>query len=882
MKKYTVFWLVCTMVMNAYGAQNTQKFLLYKQLNQQAAMMTGLIKRYQAIGSLTKAEQQEFVNTLYSFLIEEQSLQYAGEDTQNVDNVEKKYNVVYLGWSKIIITDSDLAQEIKDLHTVIVSADTTNSTLQSYAAHLYSKLMSLIMLYRSEFENAIRQALDNAGTFSISNKKALTNTFQQIYLNFHRSTVAAQTLVKGEYILSLQDPSNLTMQDHMVLQAIDDLVQESQLMVQAMLIDLTSAQIKANVLKDVQDSFALSHQNLIETYQAELYNNEQNLSSGWWKRVKDSGNALITEFSKQFELEMYKQVKLMVAKQIAQLGKQSVVYIAKDLTDHTKKTLSGMSETLKKVSWRKFEKATSAGQQLVAQSIRETVSVTVPAKPIRVSMDYSLMSADEKKFKAVRFKNHVLPALKKLDIKQPLNMAFCCSGGGVRAMIGTVGVLSAAAEHGILQATMYLAGLSGSTWAIAPWTYLHCIGKLGSDYSKSLDIFQQNLIQGLNPENMHRVPSSGMYMPSVLQQPFSQYFAYQLAVRVAYKQSIALVDLFGALVSNFAMDLVGNNKLNVCWSTMAPWLISSGAVPLPLCTAVYDAKKRSNAASSAVTNYAWVEMNPFEVSVEGAGKIPWKYFGSSFVKGKLSGTEGSICPEYPISYVLGVCASLFALHPDDLEDQNLPNPQFNVSGYDVIMPIGTWMRDIISESIGLNNTERRNKYLAATVSNFSQAVPGSAVVRQDNIALLDAGLACNIPLPVLLNKKDRNLDIIFIYDSHAGDVSTIKKASDYILQKQYNVPNLAGVSSKFLTSDALVVFNDPRTQQYKPSQPTFIYIPTMVDSSALPYVTFNFGYTAEQVNTLVDTVSKKFTDYVDDIKTVMKLVAQKRVVRTNS
>ena len=48
-------------------------------------------------------------------------------------------------------------------------------------------------------------------------------------------------------------------------------------------------------------------------------------------------------------------------------------------------------------------------------------------------------------------------------------VALCFSGGGNRALIGTVAFLNWFKKHGLIDAATYVAGLSGSTWCLVPW-----------------------------------------------------------------------------------------------------------------------------------------------------------------------------------------------------------------------------------------------------------------------------------------------------------------------------------------------------------------------------------------------------------------------------
>uniref|UniRef100_A0A8C9NXK4 PLA2c domain-containing protein n=1 Tax=Spermophilus dauricus TaxID=99837 RepID=A0A8C9NXK4_SPEDA len=65
---------------------------------------------------------------------------------------------------------------------------------------------------------------------------------------------------------------------------------------------------------------------------------------------------------------------------------------------------------------------------------------------------------------AVQKRGHqVLRALHGLCIQAPV-IAVLCSGGGLRAHIACLGVLSELRRHGLLDVVTYLAGVSGSTW----------------------------------------------------------------------------------------------------------------------------------------------------------------------------------------------------------------------------------------------------------------------------------------------------------------------------------------------------------------------------------------------------------------------------------
>src|SRR5207247_1896594 len=64
-------------------------------------------------------------------------------------------------------------------------------------------------------------------------------------------------------------------------------------------------------------------------------------------------------------------------------------------------------------------------------------------------------------------------------------IAISGSGGGYRSMIGLLGSLLGAQDFGLLDSSTYIAGLSGSSWMIAPWI----------SSTLSLEQYQAQLIQ---------------------------------------------------------------------------------------------------------------------------------------------------------------------------------------------------------------------------------------------------------------------------------------------------------------------------------------------------------------------------------------------------
>ncbi|OGB86078.1 hypothetical protein A3J41_03205 [candidate division TM6 bacterium RIFCSPHIGHO2_12_FULL_38_8] len=464
----------------------------------------------------------------------------------------------------------------------------------------------------------------------------------------------------------------------------------------------------------------------------------------------------------------------------------------------------------------------------------------------------------------------------EFGIAQPLCMAFCCSGGGNRAMIGTMGILQAAARAKILQASMYIAGLSGSTWVIAPWSYLYLNNKLNQDFEVSLQQMVQNWTTVLNNPNMI-LTTNGIYTPASLTGKQAHDFAYQLAVRLGFYEWVSAVDLYGAMVGNIVLDLAGPDKLKVTWSSIAKQL-QNADIPMPLCSAVFDTDFTVDSNAKGRTQYSWFEITPFQVGGTEIGYIPPQYLGSAFMHGKLDTSMGQLRPEYSLSFLLGVCGSAFSFNLDDLMDKTLPSVAVNVDSNEITLPIDTWVRQLLDESISTDARGERVDLLHARFANFSVDMSASVLKTEDDFGLFDAGIDFAFPLPVLVDRTERNVDLIFMYDSQPVDLSALKNMAKYYQRnKQIQVPDFSKVTTKALMAKAMTVFNDPRKPGYQVQQPTILYFPTRgIDISKSPYVTSNFKYTQAQIEKLMNATDDAFTSQLPEIKNIMQSVAKAR------
>jgi hypothetical protein len=129
-----------------------------------------------------------------------------------------------------------------------------------------------------------------------------------------------------------------------------------------------------------------------------------------------------------------------------------------------------------------------------------------------------------------------------------------------------------------------------------------------------------------------------------------------------------------------------------------------------------------------------------------------------------------------------------------------------------------------------------------------------------------------------LHRPERALDIIILYDSHDADIESLKRADEYMYRNKLNLPKLAIHADKNeYCKKSMTVMNDPREESYQSRLPTVLYFPTLgMDLSKSPYVTFNFKYTAQEIDDLVTATAQAFYDNFSAIKDIMQAIAIKK------
>jgi cytosolic phospholipase A2 len=417
----------------------------------------------------------------------------------------------------------------------------------------------------------------------------------------------------------------------------------------------------------------------------------------------------------------------------------------------------------------------------------------------------------------------------KLHDNEVPRIAFCCSGGGYRAMIATLGSFIGADSFGLLKSSIYMAGLSGSTWFIAPWTHS---GATLQDFKKQLiPIVQRDIFKvSLNYNQLLEV----------------------LLQKVAFGQPISLVDVYGAVLAYKLLAKGSGNPYDINLSSHIQ-RIAMGTWLYPIYTAVTELP------------YVWVEFTPYEIgSNDLGGYIPSWSFGRRFLQGKSQDRA----PSQSLGYLMGIWGSAFAANVKEIVHNFEQAIQYEQ------------LRGVLK--VGLDVTRLgKQRFSSAQVLNFTYGMLKLLRGQEEVLTLVDAGLSFNLPLPPLM-RKERAVDIIIVLDASSpiNKGEELQKAQTYLKAKGIKIPP---INYEAINSSIYSVFYDPEDT----SIPTIIYMPLVKNSNYSNFdplscskdycSTFNFSYTAAQFEELSGLTEFNMKESKDSIiKAIRRVVEAKR------
>ncbi|KAI8598510.1 acyl transferase/acyl hydrolase/lysophospholipase [Dissophora ornata] len=367
-------------------------------------------------------------------------------------------------------------------------------------------------------------------------------------------------------------------------------------------------------------------------------------------------------------------------------------------------------------------------------------------------------------------------------------IALAGSGGGYRAMISTLGYMTATKKAGLFDCTMYMAGVSGSCWLMAQYMTL---GQ--RSFSKTMEHFKHSL----------SIPF--VHYPSFLDTMLTNPGAAQLILegvvhKYSKKRNLTLVDAFGTVLASRLLihrdresdsgDWV--DPLDFKMSQQSRWT-NYGDQPLPIYTVVSHVlpgsmPERSQEGDIVVDDtvaqeeegaethyYQWFEMTPYEFgSEETSAWIPTWAFGRRFVGGKSI----EKIPETNLAILLGTFGSAFTATMADYYKE--VRPLLNKSMSD---SIDSYIKEYI---------DGMSQFHPISPSCFPNPIyklpnpepEAESFSRRKNIYLNDAGMDNNLPIYPLL-RPGRKVDVVLAFDSSADieSVPWFEKADEYVKRR---------------------------------------------------------------------------------------------------
>jgi len=394
-------------------------------------------------------------------------------------------------------------------------------------------------------------------------------------------------------------------------------------------------------------------------------------------------------------------------------------------------------------------------------------------------------------------------------------VAYCCSGGGYRAMLSSLGFLSGMREIGLADGVMYSATLSGSTWFQVHW------------------LLRKHL------ENM-TFPQFLVLLEGLTREPFLHPDKYEFRTLLdkiisvlTDRGKVETADLLGTILANRLFDGLENVQ-DITFSPLRDaFQNNSFNEPFPLFSLIL----------SDLFPYEWFEVNPYVSGSEYLGAfIPTSTLDSFFKNSQCS----ELFPEKSLGWFLAMFGSAY-----------------NFSVGDVLIFIAKeskqeWFVDMVKTFVDQHDFHDARMF-ASPIYNFTYGMQGGVLAHQKETELSDAGMDFNLAIPLLL-REGRKVDVILVCDASTGVSITEHKdlhyAKAYADRKGIKFPPL---SNPRWIGEQVLVFEDDQDK----TVPAVVYF-----ANPVPEGTLEFDYTKEEFDAVYGTIKKTVLASKEAIKEV--------------
>lgn len=361
-------------------------------------------------------------------------------------------------------------------------------------------------------------------------------------------------------------------------------------------------------------------------------------------------------------------------------------------------------------------------------------------------------------------------------------VAIAASGGGYRAMTNTAGSLVGAKEMGLLDCITYMAGISGSCWALGVlYSGIPAVKGSVPDPRRAAEHIK---------DRVSKTFFDTVTLDLLTTPPTNKYLLSGLLLKVtAPLGSVSLTDIYGTLISSrlfVPSDLDALDPDNLSLHKFRRF-VDSGAMPLPIFTAIqheippdtqkslteveeqrdylvdstrYNMLKQEEQDLQSKTRWLWYEFTPYEVGCDELGAwVPSWSFGRQFENGQNVERR----PELSFTILSGIYASAFCATLKDYFQEAQPLlRQLPWSLY-------SWIAEVIDEN--KEDFGAIHPVVPNQLPNFVKGLDGQLregspadITTRDTLGFMDAGAELNIPYYPLLR---RDVDCIIALDASA-------------------------------------------------------------------------------------------------------------------
>ncbi len=421
-------------------------------------------------------------------------------------------------------------------------------------------------------------------------------------------------------------------------------------------------------------------------------------------------------------------------------------------------------------------------------------------------------------------------------------IAVCCSGGGYRAMFLSLGFFKGLQDIGLLDCTTYMSGLSGSTWAMAPWVASK------QPLNDFIDSLPNKVCHGLKP----------IYDLSSLDS-----IAKKLVAKALNGQFLSSVDLYGDILANSLLTDFGTDRLRTNLSESHAHIVD-GSFPMPIYTAV----------TPNADPYEWFEFTPFEVgSSYLKAYIPTWAYGRKFKYGHSI----NFAAEQSLGYMMGVYGSAYAVNLEEIVHHTQKSLQAFANHFP--SAIQNVMHKMVVDLIDSPLDDVR--LAPSSLPNYVYKTATRPLNTDKTITLIDAGIDCNLPFAPLL-REERKVDIILTCDA-SGKVEgapSLRCAQEYMQARGLAFPP---IDFEAADKQVMSVFKDDSN----PNCPIVVYFPRIKNEAysqtfdpdackASGYCnTLNFTYSQEQLNELMGLAEFGVKQHADALVALVQEVVNR-------